>query len=115
NVTSLAFTPSGKLIVTGSEDCTVRVWNVETGVQVSQHFDRSGRVSSVAVSEDGGSLRVGIEGYDNGIVRYKVASSSLPQGNAIIYERVDYPLKATFGRDGYEVWVDPNNVQNAYW
>ncbi len=32
-VTSVAFSPDGKRIVTGSADQTARVWDVETGQQ----------------------------------------------------------------------------------
>jgi WD40 repeat protein len=34
NVTSVAFSPNGKRIVTGSEDRTVKVWNAQTGQEI---------------------------------------------------------------------------------
>jgi WD40 repeat protein len=34
-VESLAFSPDGKLVVSGWEDGTVKIWDVETGAVVS--------------------------------------------------------------------------------
>ena len=34
-VTSVAYSPDGKHIVTGSEDSTVKVWDSQTGKEVS--------------------------------------------------------------------------------
>ena len=36
-VTSLAFSPDGKLIVSGSFDYTVTIWNAETGAEVCSY------------------------------------------------------------------------------
>ncbi|KIN99910.1 hypothetical protein M404DRAFT_86267, partial [Pisolithus tinctorius Marx 270] len=38
-VTSVAFSPGGKRIVSGSEDKTVRVWDAERGVQVGSPLE----------------------------------------------------------------------------
>ena len=34
NVICVAFSPDGKRIVSGSEDCLVKIWDVEKGKQV---------------------------------------------------------------------------------
>ena len=34
-VNSVAFSPDGKFVVSGAEDNLVKVWNVETGAEVS--------------------------------------------------------------------------------
>src|SRR5882724_2302333 len=51
-VDSVAFSPDGKCIVSGSHDNTIRVWNAKTGAVVSGawHIDW---VTSVAFSPDG--------------------------------------------------------------
>jgi WD40 repeat protein len=51
-VTSLAFSPDGKYVVSGSKDNTARVWESSTGNEVARliHGDT---VSSVAFSPDG--------------------------------------------------------------
>ena len=35
DVSSVAYSPDGKHIVSGSEDCTVKVWDAATGKEVS--------------------------------------------------------------------------------
>ncbi|KAJ6612376.1 WD40-repeat-containing domain protein [Mycena sp. CBHHK59/15] len=53
-VTSVAFSPDGKHIVSGSEDNTVRVWDSESGEVVAGPFEgHTSWVTSVAFSPDG--------------------------------------------------------------
>ncbi|KAG9054182.1 hypothetical protein FS842_005878 [Serendipita sp. 407] len=53
-VWSVSFSPDGRFIVSGSDDRTVRLWDMETGHQLSTSFEgHSNRVISVAFSPDG--------------------------------------------------------------
>ncbi|THH13419.1 hypothetical protein EW146_g6789, partial [Bondarzewia mesenterica] len=53
-VNSVAFSPDGKHIVSGSGDKTIRVWDAETGAAVSAPFEgHTLGVTSVAFSPDG--------------------------------------------------------------
>jgi WD40 repeat protein len=52
-VRSAAFSPDGTLIVTASEDQTVRIWNAETGKPVSTPWQLGAIVYSAAFSPDG--------------------------------------------------------------
>jgi WD40 repeat protein len=53
-VTSVAFSPDGQHIASGSFDKTIRVWNVTTGETVAGPFTgHIGMVQSVAFSPDG--------------------------------------------------------------
>ena len=49
-VTSVAFSPDGSRIVSGSRDSIVRIWNTATGKQVAELEGHSRRVTSVAFS-----------------------------------------------------------------
>ena len=51
-VTSVAFSVDSKYIVSGSEDCTVRLWDAVTGVEVKKMEGHSSGVASVAFSVD---------------------------------------------------------------
>ncbi|KAG6876095.1 hypothetical protein C0992_000971 [Termitomyces sp. T32_za158] len=53
NVHSVAFSPDGTQIVTGSDDNLVQVWDVKTGKQVLELQGHTDKVASVAFSPDG--------------------------------------------------------------
>ena len=52
-VLTLALTPDGKRLVSGSEDRSVRVWDLETRKQIFESLGHTGRVHAVAVTPDG--------------------------------------------------------------
>ena len=52
-VSSVAVSPDGRRIISGSHDDAVRVWDLATGARVGALTGHSGTVSSVAVSPDG--------------------------------------------------------------
>ncbi|KAJ7306929.1 WD40 repeat-like protein [Mycena albidolilacea] len=63
-VNSVAFSPDGSHIVSGSRDNTVRIWDSKTGADVSAPFTgHTERVTSVAFSPDGSHIVSG--SYDN--------------------------------------------------
>jgi WD40 repeat protein/serine/threonine protein kinase len=53
SVTSVAMSPDGRHIVSGSEDNTLRVWDLVTGRCLNTLQGHTGEVESVAVSPDG--------------------------------------------------------------
>nr|MBA2306969.1 WD40 repeat domain-containing protein [Candidatus Dependentiae bacterium] len=53
NVTSVAYSPNGKRILTGSFDKTVRLWNTKTGEQLHVFTEHFTVIRSVAFSPDG--------------------------------------------------------------
>lgn len=60
-VLSLAFSPDGKWLATGSADKACRLWNVDKGVQVRVLGGHEGPVNAVAFSPDGKLLATGSE------------------------------------------------------
>ena len=52
-ISSVAFSPDGKRVLTGSQDKTARLWDVDSGKELRQFKGHSDEVSSVAFSPDG--------------------------------------------------------------
>jgi WD40 repeat protein len=52
DVTSVAYSPNGKLIVSGSFDKTLKVWDAATGNEILFFSGHAGEVTSVAFSPD---------------------------------------------------------------
>lgn len=74
-ISSVAFSPDGRLIASGSQDNTVKLWDVETGKEVRTFYGHTSRVLCIAFSPDGKSLASG--GSDFVIKLWDVRSGTL--------------------------------------
>ena len=77
-ITGLAFSPDGRLLVSGSLDETVRMWDVnrrnQIGLPLTGH---SGAVRSVAFSADGQTFVSG--GDDNAVILWSISAIQLSE------------------------------------
>ena len=71
-VRSVAFSPDGRLLASGSLDGTAKLWDVASGRELRTLSGHSGEVYSVAFSPDGRVLASG--GYDETVKLWDVAS-----------------------------------------
>ena len=58
-INSIAFSPNGQLITSGSSDGTVKIWDIITGCEVATLRAQKGGVQSVAFSPDGRRIASG--------------------------------------------------------
>ena len=66
SVESVAISPDGKTIVSGSQDSTIKIWDNQSGECLNTLEGHSGYVSSVAISPDGKTI---VSGSGNGTIK----------------------------------------------
>jgi hypothetical protein len=74
-VSSVAFKPDGKTVLTGSDDGTARLWQADTGKPISPNITHGSSINSVAFSPDGKTV---LTGSSDGTARLWQAATGKP-------------------------------------
>jgi len=100
SATSVAFSPDGLRIVSGSWDGTLRFWDAKTGLPIGQPLSgHSDWIRSVAFSPDG--LRI-VSGSDDNTLRLWDAGSGLPISQPLSGHS-DWVTSVAFSPDGLRI------------
>jgi WD40 repeat protein/tetratricopeptide (TPR) repeat protein/predicted Ser/Thr protein kinase len=97
-ITSVAFSPDGKTVLTGSNDKTARQWELATGKPIGQPLQHQGTVTSVAFSPDGKTV---LTGSNDKTARIWDAATGKPIGSPL--EHQDGVTSVAFSPDGTTV------------
>ena len=95
SVQSVAFSPDGAIIATGSGDRTIKLWDVATQTNAATLQGHTGSVHSVAFSRDGTTLASG--SYDGTIKLWDVATRT---NTATLQGRPSTIIPVAFSPDG---------------
>ncbi len=97
-VFSVAFSPDGRYVLTGSQDKTAILWNTATGQQVRVFHGHDASVSSIAFSPDGRHVLTG--SHDNTAILWDVATGQQVR----VFRGHDFWVESVvFSPDGREV------------
>ena len=69
-VTSVSFSPDGKIVATGSLDKKVKLWDLKTGADYESTDALEGGVWSVVFSPDGKSVAAGLQPREGEAVKF---------------------------------------------
>ena len=115
-VLSVAFSPDGNRVLTGSEDWTARLWDATTGKEIGRYQGDVAAVYSVAFSPDGKQVLTGGEmpGIEAMARLWDVGSGRIKS----TFRGHSYPIKSVaFSPDGKQVltgsWDRTARVWNA--
>ncbi|KAJ2924132.1 hypothetical protein H1R20_g12960, partial [Candolleomyces eurysporus] len=111
-VRSVAFSPDGKYIVSGSDDNTIRLWDAHTGQPALEPItEQSGWVRSVAFSPDGKYI---VSGSDDKTIRLWDAQTGQPALEPI-EEHTDWVRSVAFSPDGKYIFSGSEDKTLQMW
>jgi WD40 repeat protein len=107
-VLAVAFSPNGRLLVSGSQDTTLRLWNAETGTPMGNPMTgHTAAVTDVAFGPGGGRI---VSRSDDHTLRLWDAATVAPVGPPMNAHNA-YTLGVEFSADGQQLLstgADPN-------
>lgn len=71
SVPAVVFSPDGRLALSGSDDATLRLWDLGTGRELRRFSGHALKVTSVAFSPDGRLILSGNEGWHDAALDYR--------------------------------------------
>jgi WD40 repeat protein/tRNA A-37 threonylcarbamoyl transferase component Bud32 len=109
-VTSLAFRPDGKTLITGSEDNTARLWDAATGQTLGHPLAHQGMVQAVAFSPDG---KVVMTGSADNTARLWDAATGRPRGQPLAHQGAVSAV--AFSPDGKIILTGSEDCRARLW
>ena len=107
-IKSLAFTPDDSKLVTGSDDGTVRVWDLKTGKKADPFETEGAGIVSVAVTSDGRYIIAGSQ--DHKIVRF-----DLHTGKNEVLVHAEMPVTGRLSLSPDNQWVLSGASDDRAW
>ena len=114
-ITSVAFAPDGATLLTGGDDGTARLWDIETGAEIRCFEGHKSKVRSVTFAPDGATL---LTVSDDGTVRLWDAASGGAASVAELrhfQEYIDRIRSVAFAPDGATLLTGSDDGTARLW